>query len=74
MGRGFEFHRGHKNSLKQIYKMMATNINNIEELKALKKKVVELEAKMKEIKTNQSWDYENAHANDWREIKEMGEL
>lgn len=53
---------------------MATNVNNIEELKALRKKVEELEAQLKEVKSNQSWDRENAHANDWKNIKEMGEL
>ena len=53
---------------------MSTNINNIEELKALRKKAEELEAQLKEMKSNQSWDYENAHADDWKAIKEMGEL
>lgn len=53
---------------------MATNVNNIEELKALRKKAGDLESQLKELKSNQSWDWENAHANDWKEIKEMGEL
>lgn len=53
---------------------MATNINNIEEFKILQKKAEELEAQLNEMKSNQSWDYENAHANDWKIIKEMGEL
>lgn len=53
---------------------MATNVNNIEELKALQKKNEELEAKLKEERINRSWDMENARANDWRKIKEMGEL
>lgn len=53
---------------------MVTNINKIEELKALRKKAEELEAQLKEVKSNQSWDMENARANDWKKIKEMGEL
>lgn len=53
---------------------MTTNNNNIEELKALRKKNAELEAKLKEERINRSWDMENARANDWRKIKEMGEL
>lgn len=53
---------------------MATNINDNETIKDLQKKNAELEAKLKEERINQSWDRENAHANDWKNIKEMGEL
>lgn len=52
---------------------MTTNNTN-ETIKELERRNEELEAQVKEMKTNRSWDWENAHKNDWREIKEMGEL
>ena len=53
---------------------MATNINDNETIKELQKKNAELEAKLKEERINRSWDWENAHANDWKNIKQMGEI
>lgn len=53
---------------------MTTNLNDNKVIQDLQKKNAELEAQLKEMKSNQSWDYENAHADDWKAIKEMGEL